>query len=123
VDCHVRQDPLAWVTAERAGIVAAVRQSAGLDAGELCWELASTAMYLFEARGFHDEWRTAHEIALRSTRTSGDVRGQATTLSGLARLLLAQGDLAECRSALDRTLEVFEQTGDRHGHALLPAFS
>ncbi|MEV0236260.1 BTAD domain-containing putative transcriptional regulator [Nonomuraea sp. NPDC050786] len=44
------RDPLAWVDAERAGIVAAVSQSEALGAYELCSELASAAMHLFETR-------------------------------------------------------------------------
>ncbi|MET9242417.1 BTAD domain-containing putative transcriptional regulator [Nonomuraea sp. NPDC003709] len=83
VDRHVRRDPLDWVDAERAGIVAAVRQSAALGVGPLCWELASTAMHLFETRGLYDEWHTTHEIALRCARATGDVRGQAA--EGLSR--------------------------------------
>jgi DNA-binding SARP family transcriptional activator len=118
VDCRVRRDPLDWVDAERAGIVAAVRQSAVLGAGPLCRELASAAMHLFETRGLHDEWRTTHEIALRCARATGDVRGQAALLGGLARLHLARNDLAGCREVLDQALELFEETGDRYGHAL-----
>ncbi|MER5996949.1 BTAD domain-containing putative transcriptional regulator [Nonomuraea angiospora] len=83
VDRHVRRDPLDWVDAERAGIVAAVRQSAALGVGPLCWELASTAMHLFETRGLYDEWHTTHEIALRCAPATGDVRGQAA--EGLSR--------------------------------------
>ncbi|MEU6783901.1 BTAD domain-containing putative transcriptional regulator [Nonomuraea angiospora] len=118
VDCRVRRDQLDWVDAERAGIVAAVRQSAALGAGPLCWELASTAMHLFEARGLYDEWRTTHEIALRCARAAGDVRGQAAMLGGLARLRLAQDDLAGCREMLGQALDLLEETGERHGHAL-----
>ncbi|NJP98556.1 Tn3 family transposase [Nonomuraea sp. FMUSA5-5] len=118
LDSYVRRDPLEWVDTERAAIVAAVRQSAALEAGEVGWELASTAMSLFEARSFHDEWRIAHEIALRSARTAGDARGQAATLIGLGRLDLAHDRLARARTAFERASELSEQAGDRHGHAL-----
>jgi DNA-binding SARP family transcriptional activator len=118
VERHVVPDPLAWVDAERAGIVAAVRQSAALDAGELCWELASAAMQLFETRSLHDEWRATHEIALCGARTSGDLRGQATMLNGLARLYLAQDDLSRSGQALEEAVRLFEKAEDRHGHAL-----
>ncbi|MFB9631794.1 AfsR/SARP family transcriptional regulator [Nonomuraea helvata] len=91
------RDPLAWVDSERAGIVAAVSQSAALGAYELCWELASAATHLFETRGRYDEWRTTHEIALRSAHASGDSLGQAMMLNGLARLRLARVDHAPAR--------------------------
>ncbi|MDP4504178.1 AfsR/SARP family transcriptional regulator [Nonomuraea turcica] len=118
IERHVLPDPLGWVEAEREGIVAAVRQSAELGAGELCWELAAAAMYLFETRSLHDEWRTTHKIALDSTQRSGDTRGQATMLNGLARLHMAQNDLPRCGQALKEALQLFDQVQDRHGHAM-----
>ncbi|MEW9554950.1 BTAD domain-containing putative transcriptional regulator [Nonomuraea sp. NPDC050783] len=118
LDGHVGEDPLGWADAERAGIVAAVRQSAALGAGELCWELASTALHLFETRSLHDEWRTTHEVALRHARAAGDVRGQAIMLNGLGRLHLAQDELCRSREAFERAAALFDRTGDRHGHAL-----
>ncbi|MBT2231530.1 BTAD domain-containing putative transcriptional regulator [Nonomuraea sp. NEAU-A123] len=118
VERHVR-DPLAWVEAERAGIVTAVSQSAALEADELCWELASSAMHLFETRSFYDEWRATHETALLCARSSGNVRGQATILNGLAGLFLARDDMPRSGEALEEALGLFEKAEDRHGHALV----
>ncbi|MEV4106048.1 BTAD domain-containing putative transcriptional regulator [Nonomuraea sp. NPDC049695] len=114
----VIRDPLTWVEAERASIVAGVRQSAALDADELCWELAASAVSLFETRSLYDEWRTTHETALRATRASGDVRGQASVLNGLARLSIAQYDMLRSERLLEESLELFEKAEERHGHAL-----
>ncbi|MGW0200874.1 BTAD domain-containing putative transcriptional regulator [Nonomuraea sp. NPDC003201] len=114
----VVRDPLAWVEAERAGIVAGVRQSAALGADELCWELASSVVSLFETRSFYDEWRTTHETALGSARAAGNVRGQATVLNGLAELFLAQYDMRRSEEFLEESLELFEKAEDGHGHAL-----
>lgn len=115
---HAPRDPLAWVETERAGIVAAVHQCAEPGADELCWELASAAMHLFETGSFHDEWRTTHETALRVARASGDVRGQATMLNGLARLHLAHDDLSGCDEVLAEALDLFDKADDPHGRAL-----
>ncbi|MFB9630539.1 AfsR/SARP family transcriptional regulator [Nonomuraea helvata] len=114
----VVRDPLAWVEAERASIVAGVRQSAALGADELCWELAASAVSLFETRSLYDEWRTTHETALRATRASGDVRGQASVLNGLARLSIAQYDMVRSERLLEESLQLFEKAEDGHGHAL-----
>ncbi|GAB2957937.1 BTAD domain-containing putative transcriptional regulator [Nonomuraea fastidiosa] len=111
-------DPLAWIEAERANVVAGVRQCAALGFGELSWDWATSAMNLFETRGLHDEWRATHEAALHAARASGDIRGQAAMLHGLARLRFTQDDLAGCAAALEEALELFEKAGDRHGHAL-----
>ncbi|WP_344487255.1 AfsR/SARP family transcriptional regulator [Nonomuraea monospora] len=118
LDGYVGGDPLGWADAERAGIVAAVRQSAAMGAGELCWELASTATHLFETRCLHDEWRTTHDIALRHARAAGDTRGQAVLLNGLGRLYLAQDEVSRCREAFEEAAALFERAGDRHGRAL-----
>ncbi|MEW9548371.1 BTAD domain-containing putative transcriptional regulator [Nonomuraea sp. NPDC050783] len=65
VDGDVRHDPLAWVDAEHAAILAAVRQSAALGADWLSWELAATAMHLFETRTLYDDRHQTSEISLR----------------------------------------------------------
>ncbi|MEV0385446.1 BTAD domain-containing putative transcriptional regulator [Nonomuraea sp. NPDC050643] len=115
---RVVRDPLAWIEAERAGIVAGVRQCASLRLDELCWDWAMSAMNLFETRSCHDEWRATHETALHSARMSGDIRGQAAMLNGLARLHFAQDDLTGCGRALEEALDLFDKAEDRHGHAL-----
>ncbi|GGQ34864.1 AfsR/SARP family transcriptional regulator [Streptosporangium pseudovulgare] len=115
---HVLPDPLGWADAERAGIVAAVRQCAALGAHEIGWELAAAGLHLFETRGHYDEWRITHEIALPAARAAGDVRGQAHMLNGLGRLFFARNDTRACEQSLKEALELFEQAADRHGHAL-----
>ncbi|GAA3089874.1 AfsR/SARP family transcriptional regulator [Nonomuraea salmonea] len=112
------RDPLAWIEAERANVVAGVRQCAALGFGELCWDWATSAMSLFETRGLRDEWLATHETALHAARLSGDVRGQAAMLHGLARLHFAQDDLTGCAAALEEALALFEKADDRYGHAL-----
>ncbi|MGI5159048.1 BTAD domain-containing putative transcriptional regulator [Microbispora sp. CA-102843] len=115
---RVVHDPLAWIEAERAGIVAGVRQCAALGLDELCWDLAMSAVNLFETRSFHDEWRTTHETALHSAQMSGDIRGQAAMVGGLARLHFAQCNLATAKHALEEALHLFDKAKDRYGHAL-----
>ncbi|MFB4291531.1 BTAD domain-containing putative transcriptional regulator [Nonomuraea sp. ATR24] len=114
-DGHVLPDPLAWIEAERAALVAAVRQSATLAA---CWELAAAAMHPLETRGLYDEWHAMHETALASTRATGDVRGQAVALYGLARLYFARNELARCEQVIEESLALFDRAADPYGHAL-----
>ncbi|WP_405146756.1 tetratricopeptide repeat protein [Sphaerisporangium sp. NBC_01403] len=111
-------DPLAWIDAERAGVVAAVRQCASLGFDELCWELASSAMHLFETRSFYDEWRMTHETALSCARDAGNLRGEAAVLNGLAGLFLAQDENLRGGEVLEDSLRLFAKVGDRYGHAL-----
>ncbi|MEU8364774.1 BTAD domain-containing putative transcriptional regulator [Nonomuraea sp. NPDC048882] len=111
-------DPLAWIEAEAASVVEGVRQCAALGFDELCWDLATSTLDLFQTRNFHNEWRVTHETALRRARVSGDLRGQAAMLHGLARLCFALDDRTGCGLALEEALELFDKAGDRHGHAL-----
>ncbi|MEV4084541.1 BTAD domain-containing putative transcriptional regulator [Nonomuraea fuscirosea] len=115
---HVVTDPMAWIEAEAAGVVAGVRQCAALGFDELCWDLATSTVDLLQTRNSYTAWRTTHETALRRARVSGDLRGQAAMLNGLARLCLALDDLDGCGLALEEALELFDKAGDRHGHAL-----
>jgi DNA-binding SARP family transcriptional activator len=111
------RDPLAWFEAERPALLAAVRQAADADLDELCWDLAVTAVTLFEARGYYDDWRTTHELALAATRRAGNLRGEAATLCSLGSLgsALRGGD---DRYRLDRALHLFQRVGEQLGTSL-----
>ncbi|GAA3427385.1 hypothetical protein GCM10018953_45680 [Streptosporangium nondiastaticum] len=109
---HVLPDPLGWADAERAGIVAAVRQCAALGAHEIGWELAAAGLHLFETRGHHDEWRITHEIALPAARAAGDVHGQTHMLNGLGRLYFSQGRLEHAISYTRRAMRLAHDIGD-----------
>jgi DNA-binding SARP family transcriptional activator len=74
VDGGVRHDPLAWVDAERAAILAAVRQSAALGADQLCRELAAIAMHFFEMRTLYD---AGHQASDAVSPCRGPVRGSS----------------------------------------------
>lgn len=110
------RDPLAWLEMERPALVAAVRQAADAELDELCWDLAVTSVTLFEARGYYDDWRRTHEVALRATRQAGNLRGEAVTLCSLGSLATAmRGD---DDSHQHRALLLFQRLGDDLGASL-----
>ncbi len=111
------RDPLAWFEDERPALLAAIRQAAEADLDELCWDLAVTAVTLFEARGYYDDWRASHEVALAATRRAGNLRGEAATLCSLGSLGTAlRGD--DDHYLLRRALHLFERLGEQLGTAL-----
>jgi DNA-binding SARP family transcriptional activator len=111
------RDPLAWFEAERPALLAAIRQAAEADLDELCWGLAVTAVTLFEARGYYDDWRATHELALAATRRAGNLRGEAATLCSLGSLGTSlRGD--NDHYLLRRALHLFQRLGEHLGTAL-----
>jgi DNA-binding SARP family transcriptional activator/tetratricopeptide (TPR) repeat protein len=110
--------PLAWFEAEHLSLMAAVRQGAGLGLDELCWDLAWTAVTLFEARGFYDDWRTAQEQALAAVRRAGNRLGEAAMLSSLGARLVYQQSYASGAALCEQAVLLFAEIGDQHGQGL-----
>lgn len=108
-------DPVDWYESERACIVTVVRQAGQMGLDELCWELATAATAMFEARSHYDEWRQTHEQALTVTRRAGNRRGEAAVQAGLASLAITQHRYDEAGAALQTALRYFS-ISDRVGH-------
>lgn len=111
-------DPIEWYETERFGIIAAVRQAAGAGMHELCWDLALTAVTLFEARSYFDDWRISHEIALTEARRAGNRRGEAAMLHSLGSLRLFERRFDDAAERLTTAERMFTEIGDVHGRAL-----
>jgi tetratricopeptide (TPR) repeat protein len=114
---EVLDSALGWFRAEHAGLVSAILLAgqAGLD--ELCWDLALTAVSLFETDCRAEDWRRTHEIALETTRKAGNARGEAAMLYSLGNLAIAER-ISQASRFLARALSLFAQLGDVHGRAL-----
>lgn len=116
VECELA-DPSAWHEAEHSSLTAAVRQAADAGMDELCWDLAMTAVAMFDTRGHADAWRTAQEIALAVNRCNHNRRGQAAMLYSLGTLHMAEYRLDEARSRLESARELFRGLDEVHGEA------
>ncbi|MFI0453893.1 BTAD domain-containing putative transcriptional regulator [Actinomadura sp. 6N118] len=119
--------PLAWYETERLNIVAGVRQAADMvldvpEAGEvfseLCWDLAATAVSLFQLRGHYDDWEDVLTRSLAATRTAGNPRGTASMLTGLGWLGTYRHQYTHAATMLSEALSLFRNLGDDHGLAL-----
>src|SRR4029453_5329823 len=64
----VERDPLGWLEAEHASLVAAVDQGCGGDIGEPGWGLATALGSFFGARARWDDWQHNHTVALAAGR-------------------------------------------------------
>ncbi|MFJ1751877.1 ATP-binding protein [Kitasatospora sp. NPDC088134] len=104
---------LRWYEAERANLVAAVRQAAEAGLHSLAWRLAKSLWAFFNLRKYWDDWAETGRLGLAAARAAGDLSGEAVMLNHLGVLahdLHRFGDMEEhCRAAL----EIHRRLGDR----------
>lgn len=118
-DAFEIDDPMEWLEAERHSLVATVHLAATTGHDELCWDLALTAVTLFEVKGHFDDWRETAEVALAATERAGNRRGQAAMLYSLGSMAMSQRRLAVAEERFTAALEIFRADEDRHGCALV----
>ncbi|MFI6299141.1 BTAD domain-containing putative transcriptional regulator [Nonomuraea sp. NPDC050790] len=111
-------DPMAWLDAERATLIAFVTQAARLGWSGLAWELAATPVYLYEMSGYFDDWRTVVDAALAACRETGDRRGEAAMLLSRGEIFHQRRALDESQATLEEAMRIFEEVGDDYGKAL-----
>ncbi|WP_435604103.1 AfsR/SARP family transcriptional regulator [Streptomyces sp. bgisy130] len=118
---HVQRclrDPLGWLESEQTNLLNAVELAARSGLDELCWELATTLVTLFEARGYPELWERTHQVALTAVQEAGNERGQAAVLGSLGTLHLYRGEHEAAGPYLSAALEIFERIGEVRGQAL-----
>jgi DNA-binding SARP family transcriptional activator len=111
----VERDPLDWMEAERASLVAAVRQAHDAGLWEHCWRLAVTLAGFFQLRAHWDDWQQAHALALTATRQTGDRNAEGRILAGLHDLHGYRQHVDEAIDCLQQSLAAFREAGNRRG--------
>jgi DNA-binding SARP family transcriptional activator len=112
-------DPMEWLESERRSLVAAVHLAAEAGEDELCWDLALTAVTLFEVKGHFEDWRSTAEVALEVTTRAGNRRGQAAMLYSLGTMAMSQRRLSAAEERFAAALELFHADDEVHGRALV----
>jgi len=74
-----QNEALAWFTAERANLLAAIES--GDDT--VAWQLTEAMLTFFRLRGDHDTWTRTHHVALAAARRLGNREAEALILSRL----------------------------------------
>ena len=112
-----------WLEAERANLVATIRQVAALaGAGpaalprELPGQLACSLFGLLTLGHLH-ELAVVDETAVRAVRNLGDRAGEASAHNDLGLVYEAQGRFADAGACHERARDLYEAAGDRHGQA------
>lgn len=111
------RSPASWLRNERAALVTAIFAACQAGLHELCWDLATTSVTVFELGAYADDWRSTHEIALDVVRSAGNRRGEGALLCSLGTLELTR-QLDQARRHFEQSLQIFEELGDIHGRAL-----
>jgi tetratricopeptide (TPR) repeat protein len=108
-----RDDALAWLDAERANLIPAVRMAADTGRDEAAMRLPLVlAIYLDWRRRFDDSIATA-SISLSTARHLGDRRGEGAALTILGNALLEVRRFEEAITAYHDAAAIFRETGGR----------
>lgn len=111
------RNPIEWFKVERSSLVTVIFQAAQLGLDELCWDLAGTAVTVFESGLYGDDWRNSHASALNAVRRTGNKRGEAALLYSLGTLE-ASVRMATANTYFEQSLKIFDEIGDTQGRAL-----
>jgi tetratricopeptide (TPR) repeat protein len=120
-------DPLAWLEAEQAGLLNAIRQ-AGTAAQSgpaaqarrlagVAWRLAGALTGFFWLCGCRDDYRRACDLALSHARQAGDRRGEAWMLTALAWVAVDQLRLEGAGVLAQQARLRHREVRDRRGEA------
>jgi DNA-binding SARP family transcriptional activator len=111
----VERDPLRWMEAERASLVAAVRLAHDADLVEYCWRLADTLAGFFQLQVHWNDWQQTHALALTAARQAGDRNAEGRLLASLGDLHGYRQHLDEAIGCLQQSLAAFREAGNRRG--------
>ena len=114
-------DPaLAWFTAERESLVAAVEQASAIHFHDHAWRLAWIVEDFLNRRGHWHDWVATQRVALGVGHRLDQPAVRARAHRGLARAYTRLGRFQDAhhhfRQALDGFVELGDDTGQAHTH-------
>ncbi|MEK8173460.1 hypothetical protein NKH77_44650 [Streptomyces sp. M19] len=109
------REAMAWFTAERAVLVAAVQRAADSGFTVHAWQLAWSLVDFFDRQGHWGDLIATHRIALAATGDPADRVGRAHTHCGFVRGCARLGRYDEATGHLQRALALFTELGDLVG--------
>jgi DNA-binding SARP family transcriptional activator/tetratricopeptide (TPR) repeat protein len=113
------QVAMAWFTAERHVLKAAVRTAADGRLYASAWQLALTMQQFYQRRGYWHDWAATMRTALLAARAADDLGAQANVRRSLAGAYHFLGRKDEALAELERTQELFTTLGYSAEHAFL----
>ena len=112
-----RAEALAWLDAERAGLVAAAQWGVEEQHAAAAGRLTSYLIVYLGWRRYFDDWLAVASAGHEAARLSGDRYGEAVALSNLGAALAEVGRDAEAIDTLARACDLFRAVEHREGEA------
>ena len=109
--------PMDWLDSERANLCSVVGLAADAGLDEVCWDLASSLVTLFERRSYLSLWEEALDRALTATRSADNRRGTAALMHSQGSLLLNRREHDQAHPLFSAALGEFTDLGDALGRA------
>ncbi|MEU2084751.1 BTAD domain-containing putative transcriptional regulator [Streptomyces albus] len=110
--------PLEWYEAERAALVASVRQAARTGEAALAWDLTVCASVFFGTRSYTDDWGACCEAALEAARAARDARGQGAMHYSLGTRELGYSRMDGAAARFAEALRCYGEAQEDHGRAM-----
>ncbi|RJQ81249.1 SARP family transcriptional regulator [Pseudonocardiaceae bacterium YIM PH 21723] len=107
-----------WWETEHRSLVSAIKQAAAAGLDEVCWDLAHTAVTLFEVKGYFDEWQETTQMALELVERTGNDRGRAVMYYSLGTQYMSRKRLDDAEECFGKALRLFDSVNDLHGRAM-----
>ena len=108
---------MAWLDAERPGLLAAVGYMAENGWPRQANRLADALMWYLDARGHFPDAITLHSHGRQAARTIADRAAEARALLGLGVVSIRQGRYQDGTGHFQQALDLFRQAGDTGGVA------
>jgi DNA-binding SARP family transcriptional activator/Tfp pilus assembly protein PilF len=115
-----QQAALGWLEAERANLLAAVRQAVATPGvpAEIGMQLGHALFGFFWVQSHRGDWVQANQIALEAARQAGDLAAQAQAHNDLGAGYYQQGQCDQALARLHQSLTIRRELDDRLGQAL-----
>jgi DNA-binding SARP family transcriptional activator/Tfp pilus assembly protein PilF len=115
-----QQAALGWLEAERANLMAAVRQAVATPGvpAELGMQLAHALFGFFWVHSHHRDWVQANQVALEVACQAGDLPAQAQAHNDLGAGYYRQGRYDHALTRLQKSLAIRRELDDCLGQAL-----
>jgi tetratricopeptide (TPR) repeat protein len=107
------EDALAWCTAERINLAAAVDDAALCGENGTGWRLAVTLSGFYMLTKHWTDWLATNRTGLICARRAGERDGEAQVLSSLGAALGDTGRIDEAVVYLEQALAIRQELGDR----------
>ncbi len=110
-------EALAWLAAEREGLIAAAVHAAGDGRPGSASSLAAVLETYLETECLYPEAITIHSHAQQAARSAGNPRAEASALNSLGVIYLRQGRYQLSVDNCEQALTLFRAAGDQLGQA------